>query len=189
MSAAADRDKRVLFRRLLAENGDKIYSFALGLSGNPTEAEDLVSEAFAKALKNFDRYDPSKGFHSWLFKMVQNMHIDRKRRLETRRTVAIEGLSAKDAKSSFADSLRSAEPEVDHGLSAAESAEAVRKGLLQVPEDFKSPLMMCDMFSMSYEEIASRLGIPVGTVRSRIFRGRKILRGILAPYVREGGSI
>lgn len=187
MGPASGEDKRQLFRRLLRENGDKIYSFALGLVGNKDEAADMVSEAFARALRNFDRFEAGRNFHSWLFKIVQNIYIDKKRRLEQRKTVSIEEVVKTDERGRKLDDLwESSDPAPDEDMLRSERVSSVQGALGKIPSTFRDPLMLCDMFSMSYDQISQSLKLPVGTVRSRIFRGRQMLRDLMRSYV-EGG--
>lgn len=181
---------RDIFSRLLREYGDRIYSFAIALSGNEIEAADLTAEAFARAWKSFGRYDSSRPFESWMFKIVQNIHIDRKRRLKNRSTVSLddseEGFRNGEALSERT-SDRSQRPEDE--LANLEADQMVRAALERIPEHFREPLMMCDLFLMSYEAISEISGLPIGTVRSRIFRGRRMLKGIVEPYFTQGGAL
>ncbi|MFH1724320.1 MAG: sigma-70 family RNA polymerase sigma factor [Elusimicrobiota bacterium] len=187
---ASGRAKRLLFRRLLRENGDKIYSFAFSLAGNEPDAADLVAEAFARALRGFGHYEAERDFHSWMFKIVQNIYIDRKRRLEHRKTVSIENMAGRDEDGGrLQDRWESPEPPPDQELLRDEASSNIRKALARLPDAFREPLMLCDMFSMSYGRISETLKVPVGTVRSRIFRGRQLLRDVMRPYVEEGGAL
>ena len=86
------------------------------------------------------------------------------------------------------DLWESGEPPPDAGMAAAEARSAVRQALGKVPKMFRDPSMLCDMFCLSYSEISKLLEVPLGTIRSRIFRGRQVFRGAMRPYVEEGGA-
>lgn len=149
MQAKMSKEKPRLFRRLLREHGDKIYSFALSLIGDKDVAADMVSEAFARAPRSFDRYQTKRDFHSWLFQIVRNLHIDKKRRLESPKTVAIEEVARADANGRRLEDLWASD----------------------------------DPTPADYMQISRTLDIPVETARSRIFRGRQMLREFMPPCI------
>lgn len=179
--------KRELFKRLLAEHGDRAYAFAFSLSGNEADASDLVAEGFLRALKALDRYDETRPFQSWIFKILQNVFVDWTR--QRARTSSIdEGWEEEDAPRP-AEKLVSAEPGPDAAPGREETRTMVRRALRRLPPEYRAPLALCDMSGLSYEEIAKVLGCPVGTVRSRIFRGRRMFRDYLDAYFKEGGTV
>jgi len=162
----------------------------MALTGNENEASDLTAEAFAKALRNFGSYDPSRPFESWAYKITQNIHFDRKRRLKTKPTVSLdEKNDAQDNDATLGDRLADRSKRPDEELSQAEMRDMVQRALDQIPETFREPLALCDLMDISYEQIADMLKLPVGTVRSRIFRARQIFKKAMDPYIRDGGRI
>ncbi len=181
--ANGPNEKRRRFETLLRDSGDKIYSFALGLAGNEQDASDLVAEAWARALKQVDKVDETQIMHSYLFKIVQNLYIDRKRRLESRKTIYLEdAMAGSDDKRSGEERFSGLEPALDSELEREETQQEVRKALETVPEPFREALNLCDMMGLSYEEISTLLKVPVGTIRSRIFRGRTLFREAAKTY-------
>jgi len=180
MKRNENEEKRLRFERLLVECGDRIYSFAFGLTGNDADASDLVAEAWARALKSIDRFDERHALHSYLFKIVQNLYIDRRRRLETRKTVPLENLGG-DREDDRPGEQRAwtKEPSLDFELDLEETRAAV-------PEPYREALSLCDMMELDYKQISQLVGVPVGTVRSRIFRGRELFRKAMRAYA-EGG--
>ena len=179
-----------MFRRLLDERGDRVYSFAMALTGSEQAAEEVTAEAFARALKNFARYDPSRPFESWLYKIVQNIHFDVSRRRKTRPTVSLDAADDDDGRDRSLGEKRGDRIALpDRELVGREEAGMVRMALTRVPEKFREPLTLCDVMGMSYEDISSLLRLPIGTVRSRIFRGRQIFRKIIEPYHALGGAL
>ncbi|MFH2205167.1 MAG: sigma-70 family RNA polymerase sigma factor [Elusimicrobiota bacterium] len=190
MSGSLNQARREMFRRLLEEKGDRIYSFAVTLAGGEQEAADITAEAFARALKSFARYDPARPFESWLYKIVQNVYFDVKRRQKTRPTVSLdEADDGGDDRRTLGErkSDRARLPEQE--LAAQEERSMVRAALGRTPAVYREPLALCDLMGMSYEDISRFLRLPIGTVRSRIFRGRQILKKIIEPYYVAGGIL
>lgn len=182
-----NEQQRDQLRALIKEHGDKIYSFAMTLTGNEIEASDLTAEAFAKTLKSFNRYDPARPFESWVFKIAQNIYFDRKRRLKTKPTISLNDRREPSSDGwTMGDALNDGKSPLDSQLEKNETQEMVRRTLETIPPPFKEPLMLCDLLDMSYERIADTLKLPIGTVRSRIFRGRQIFKKTIEPYLKKG---
>jgi RNA polymerase sigma-70 factor (ECF subfamily) len=182
-------NKKDLFNRLLAEHGDRIYAFAYSLAGNEADASDLVAEAFARALQAFDRYDETRPFQSWVFKILQNVFVDSTRERGRVSSLDVEFEGEENQAPSVAERLVSAEPGPDDSPAREETRKKVREAMRKLPAEFRAPMALCDMSGLSYEEISKVLDVPVGTVRSRIFRGRKMFRELLDSYFKEGGSV
>ncbi len=162
------------------------YSFAVKLTGNPSEAEDLVQETYVRAFRFFHRYDDTLPFTNWLYRIMSNAHIDGVRRRQRLKTISLEqpteqGTSTLD----IPDTARSAETSmVDSAM-----GEDVEDALSTMTPEFRTAVLLADVEGMAYEEIAEVMRTSVGTVRSRIHRGRKQLRKHLvrcAPVVYGG---
>jgi RNA polymerase sigma factor (sigma-70 family) len=147
-------------------HGRKIYNYAYRLTGNPHDAKDLVQEVLLRVRRGLEGYTPGS-FDGWLWRITRNAFLDDVRRRRRRPT------------SPFPDderSLRWSSPAPDEVLAGLRLGEDIQKALLDIPYDFREAVVMCDVLGLSYEEISRAVGAPIGTVRSRIHRGRKLLR-------------
>lgn len=182
------------FEQLLRRNYSRAYSAAYRMMGNATDAEDLTQEAFMRVWSAFDRYDRSRPFEGWLFRIISNLAIDRWRRHAGMPVCSLdaEGTGGR-ARSSrggrsmgghegsgapllacLADERPSAMPEQSYLRS--ETGRRVRHALSALPGDYRKAVVLADVQGYSYEEIAQYVGCPVGTIRSRLHRGRQLLR-------------
>lgn len=153
-------------------HGRKIYNFAYRLSGDPHDAADLVQEVLLRVRKGLADYQPGS-FDGWLWRITHNAFIDEVRRRKRRPTAPLpESLDRWDALSA---------PGADEQFAAMHLGDDVQAALGQLPAEFREAVVMCDVIGLSYEEIARAAAVPVGTVRSRIHRGRKLLRDALEP--------
>jgi RNA polymerase sigma-70 factor, ECF subfamily len=190
----ADRTE-ASFERMRVDTERRAYSMALQLTRNKCDAEDLLQETYAKAWRGFGSYMPGRPFLNWLLRIMQRAYLDSRRRenpirkAESLQTMAT-GMDGDVQEISIADEQMSAE----HGLLLDEFAEETRRALAELPEVYRSAIVLCDIEQLSYQEIADSQNTTVGTVRSRIHRGRKILRDIMikhgighAPHVRHVG--
>ena len=149
--------------------GRKIYNFAYRLTGNPDDAADLVQEVLLRVRKGLASYTPGS-FEGWLWRITRNAFLDSVRKKKRRPT------------SPLPDDDRSAlltSPSPDEVLASVRLSEDIQSAILKLPIDFRECVVLCDVVGLSYEEIAQAVGAPIGTVRSRIHRGRKLLRGLL----------
>lgn len=149
--------------------GRKIYNFAYRLTGNPDDAADLVQEVLLRVRKGLASYTPGS-FEGWLWRITRNAFLDSVRKKKRRPT------------SPLPDDDRRAlltSPSPDEVLASVRLSEDIQSALLKLPIEFRECVVLCDVVGLSYEEIASAVEAPVGTVRSRIHRGRKMLRGLL----------
>lgn len=158
----------------------RAYSMALQLTRNPVDAEDLVQETYLKAWKGFSGYMPSRPFLNWLLRIMQRAYLDSRRRDNpVRRAESLNSvISPSDGEVQeiqIVDSAMSAEEE----LLMEEFSSELTSALDDLPEVYRSAIVMCDMEELSYQEIAERQGTTVGTVRSRIHRGRKMVRDLV----------
>jgi RNA polymerase sigma-70 factor, ECF subfamily len=180
---------RRLFEDLLRKHHRQAYSLAYRMTGNEADAEDLVQEAFVRAFRFFDRYDTRLPFTSWLYRIMTNAHIDAVRRRGKLRTVSIdEPIKGEHGESSLAWDLPDTADTPEESLMSGVLDADIQKALLAVPDAFRTAVVLADIEGLSYEEIADVMDCSVGTVRSRIHRGRKLLRRSLAARAVGGAS-
>lgn len=170
----------VQFERMRAETERRAYSLALQLTRNPTDAEDLVQETFVKAWRGFDSYMPGRPFLNWLLRIMQRAYLDSRRRDNPiRKAESIHAMvSPSDGEVQeipVADPARNAEEEMLLG----EFTQELSSALLELPDVYRTAILLCDVENLSYADIAERQHTTIGTVRSRIHRGRKLLRDIV----------
>jgi RNA polymerase sigma-70 factor (ECF subfamily) len=147
--------------------GRKIYNFAYRLTGNGDDASDLVQEVLLRVRKGLASYQPGS-FEGWLWRITRNAFLDDVRRRNRRPTAPLpDEVDRWEMASS---------PSADIEYSRISIGDDVQKALLELPVEFREAVVLCDIVGLSYEEIARAVAVPVGTVRSRIHRGRKLLR-------------
>ena len=151
-------------------HGRKIYNFAYRLTGNPDDAADLAQEVLLRVRRGLSSYSPGS-FEGWLWRITRNAFIDEVRRKKRRPTTA---LPEDIDRTSLAST-----PAPDDVLASIRLGDDVQKALMALPFDFRESVVMCDLIGLSYDEIAMATEVPVGTVRSRIHRGRRLLREAL----------
>lgn len=151
-------------------HGRKIYNFAYRLCGDPDDAADLVQEVLLRVRRGLASYQPGS-FDGWLWRITRNAFIDEVRRRRRRPTTPLpESFDRWESPSS---------PGADEQLASMRLGDDIQAALLDLPYEFREAVVMCDVVGLSYEEIAEAVSVPVGTVRSRIHRGRKALRSAL----------
>lgn len=165
-----------LFERLLSQTHRQAFHIALRLSGNRSDAEDLVQETFVRAFRFFHRYDETLPFSSWLYRIMMNAHIDEVRRRGKLRASSLDEPHPETG-TTWDVPDESSSPE---RLMLSDEMEAeVQEGLMNMTADFRMAVLLADLEGLSYEEIAQVMATSIGTVRSRIHRGRKQLRNYL----------
>jgi len=149
--------------------GRKIYNFAYRLTGNPDDAADLVQEVLLRVRKGLSGYQPGS-FEGWLWRITRNAFLDGVRRRQRRPTTPLPD-----------DDLGSlgSMPSPDEVLASVRLSDDVQAALIKLPFEFREAVVLCDVVGLTYDEIAEATEVPVGTVRSRIHRGRKMLREML----------
>jgi len=149
--------------------GRKIYNFAYRLTGNPDDAADLVQEVLLRVRKGLAGYTPGS-FDGWLWRITRNAFLDSVRKKKRRPEAPL----PEDDRFSVVTS-----PSPDEVLASVRLSEDIQSALLKLPMEFRESVVLCDVVGLSYEEIATAIDAPIGTVRSRIHRGRKLLRELL----------
>ena len=151
--------------------GRKIYNFAYRLTGNPDDAHDLVQEVLLRVRRGLASYQPGS-FEGWLWRITRNAFLDDVRRRNRRPTSPLpDEIDRWDMASS--DSA-------DVEYARISLGDDIQKALLELPFDFREAVVLCDVVGLSYEEISLAVAVPIGTVRSRIHRGRRMLKDLLS---------
>lgn len=166
-------DQAALFEGLMRKSHRQAYSLAYRLTGNSAEAEDLVQESFVRAFRFFNKYDPSMPFSSWLYRIMTNAHIDSVRRKGKLKTMSLEQ-GGVDGNTTWEVPDYDAAP--DKMMLQEALDEPVQQALGSMTPEFRMAVLLADVEGMAYEEIADVMRTSVGTVRSRIHRGRKQIR-------------
>ncbi|BCW36849.1 ECF RNA polymerase sigma factor SigR [Arthrobacter sp. StoSoilA2] len=194
-SARADVDvatetpeqRRERFERDAMQYVDQLYSAAMRMARNPSDAEDLVQEAYTKAFSAFHQYKPGTNLKAWLYRILTNTYINlyRKRQREPLQSNSdtIEDWQLAKAESHTSSGLRSAEAEALDHLPDSD----VKSALQAIPEEFRLAVYFADVEGYAYKQISEIMNTPIGTVMSRLHRGRKMLRDMLADYAAERG--
>lgn len=186
-SEEAEASKRDDFVDQAMQYADQLYAAAMRMTRNPADAADLVQETLLKAYAAYGSFQQGTNLRAWLYRIQTNTYINTYRKQQRRPFEAplddMEEWQIGDAESFTASTSRSAEAEAIHRMPSG----IVKDALQQVPTDFRMAVYWVDVEGLSYAETAEVMETPVGTVMSRLHRGRKLLRGLLADYAREQG--
>ncbi|MFP5311509.1 MAG: sigma-70 family RNA polymerase sigma factor [Actinomycetes bacterium] len=187
VSTETVEQRRLRFERDAMQYVDQLYSAAMRMARNPSDAEDLVQEAYTKAFSAFHQYKPGTNLKAWLYRILTNTYINlyRKRQREPLQSNSdtIEDWQLARAESHTSSGLRSAEAEALDHLPDSD----VKRALQDIPEEFRLAVYFADVEGFAYKEISDIMNTPIDTVMSRLHRGRRMLRDMLAEYAAERG--
>ncbi|CAB4868959.1 unannotated protein [freshwater metagenome] len=184
LESAADRTTR--FERDALVFMDQLYSAALRYTKNPEDARDLVQDTYLKAFSSFHQFEEGTNLRAWLYRVLTTTFINTYRKGQRQPQLSngeLEDWQVADAQSHTSDQGKSAEVEALENLPDSD----IKRALQEIPEDFRIAVYLADVEGFSYKEIADIVGVPSGTVMSRLHRGRKLLREKLANYAAELG--
>jgi RNA polymerase sigma-70 factor (ECF subfamily) len=188
-SSLSDSELASIFEADALPYLDQLYGTALRMTRSPADAEDLVQDTYAKAFAAFRSYEQGTNLRAWLFRILRNTFINNYRKAQRQpSSYSSEELTdgqLLDLEQRTSGGVRSAENEALERLGDEEIANA----MATIPEDFRTAVYLADVEGFSYKEIADIMDTPVGTVMSRVHRGRKALRGLLTDYARERGLL
>lgn len=185
MKAIGKTSKQREFESEALPHADLLYNYALRMTNNSADADDLVQETFLKAFRFWDKYEKGTNIRAWLFRIMKNSYINRYRR-EAKEPDTVDY----DEIQNFYNTIRD---ESADSRDAHDSAfghlldDDIATAIADLPEDFRTVVILCDIEGLTYEEIAEFLDCPLGTVRSRLHRGRSLLRTRLLKYAKDRG--
>ena len=189
--ADSDSAQRVSFLEEAIPHMDAVYRFALRLAGTPDGAEDLVQDTYFRAYRAWDQYTPGTRCKSWLFTICRNVFLRQRERRQRHDEILLE--SAHDDASTlsreapvFAAS-KDSDPEGDFFKSIVD--DEILSAIEELPDEYRMAVVLSDLEDLTYNEIAEVMEVPVGTVKSRLFRGRRQLQKRLHGYAVEMGYI
>ena len=175
------------FEREAMPHMDILYNYALRMTSNADDANDLVQETYMKAFRFWDKYEKGTNIRAWLFRIMKNSYINRYRK-EVKEPDTVDYNDIQN----FYKSIRyaTADPnDLEEKIFGGLLEDNVARAIESLPEDFRTVVILCDIEGLSYEEIAEFVDSPIGTIRSRLHRGRKMLRVKLYEYAKKRGFV
>lgn len=186
----AVRQKRNEFERQALAHVDALYGAAYRLTRNPRDAEDLVQDALLRAYRFWDSFQQDSNCKAWLLRIVTNTFINEYQRRKRSREVLDAASAEQDATDGvLVQASANDKQSPERVLLDRSVSDDVQRALDQLPEDFRTAVILCDMQGLSYKEIAEIMECPVGTVMSRLFRGRKLLATALREFAISEGYV
>ena len=183
---APPTDAHEAFSALALTALDDVYRFARSLTRDEADAEDVVQETYLRAFRSWHTFQLGTDVRRWLFTIARNVFLRSRERGQREVTLDDDGAEAVDAAQAKEGWIRRG---LDPLLARTDLAPAIQKALEEIPEVFRSAVVLVDLEDQSYEDAAEVLGIPVGTVRSRLFRGRKLLQEKLILHAQDLGFV
>ncbi len=165
------------FEQLAMPHFERLYNFACWLTQDRQEAEDLVQETYTKALKGFSSFQQGTNFRAWIYKILRNTFLTSRTGLKATVPLDVDGEE---------EVLPTAKETPESILLQRSDWQRLQQAMERLPIAYREVLLLCEVEEMSYQEISSTLGIPIGTVMSRLSRARKTLRADLRPGLQEG---
>jgi RNA polymerase sigma-70 factor, ECF subfamily len=179
---ARDQDER--FEQEALPWLDDVYRFALSLTRDETDAEDVVQDTFLRAYKSWHTYEPDSDCRRWLFTICRNVFLRAREKERTTVELVDSEVDVIATSTLFFEAMRSGYEDLH---ARVDLAPALADALAKLPEPFRSTVLIVDVEDQPYEAAAQVLGVPIGTVRSRLFRGRRILQEQLLAFARDAG--
>ncbi len=180
-------DKQKEFQSEALPHMDFLYNYALRMTYNAADAEDLVQETFMKAFRFWDSYEKGTNIRAWLFRIMKNAYINRYRK-EKKAPETVEYDDVQNYYNNIRDSTVES-GDVQETMFGNLLDDQVAKAIAELPDDFRTIVILCDIEELTYEEVAEFVDCPIGTVRSRLHRGRKLLRAKLLEYAKKRGYL
>ncbi|MBC7528226.1 MAG: sigma-70 family RNA polymerase sigma factor [Chthonomonadaceae bacterium] len=176
-NAAHSVEDRREFTRLMERTQRQAYNMAYRMTGNRDDAEDLTQEAYLRAFRSFGTYNRQLPFESWFFRILSNLFIDLLRRRPKQKPLSLDQPMGDDeGDDNLLMQIQDDTSNPERNLMEQVMDEKLQSALSTLPETFRTAVLLCDVEGLSYEEIAVRMSSSIGTVRSRIHRGRLLLR-------------
>jgi RNA polymerase sigma-70 factor, ECF subfamily len=183
----SEKQKYIDFEREALPHMNALYNFALRMTGDPDDADDLVQETFLKAFRFFDKFEKGTNCKAWLFRILKNSYInDYRKQSKEPSKVDYEDIE------NFYENIRSSDVKSNHLEEDVFNNlldDNISAAISSLPEDFRTVIILSDIEGFTYEEIADFVDCPIGTVRSRLHRARKMLYARLLNYAREKGYV
>jgi len=176
-------ERRARFDDEAVRHLDALYSFALKLTRARDDADDLVSDTMLRAFQRWEQYRLGTNIRAWLFTILYHAFVSRKRRIDARE---VQPLEDEDGREIF-EAVGDADPESTFYDSFLD--EDIVAAIQRLPDEYRDAVVMSDLHGLKYAEIAQILGVPEGTIKSRLFRGRRLLQVQLRDYAEEMGYI
>lgn len=184
-----DQEVRRDFEKIAYPLMDILYGTALKMTKDPVEAEDLVQDTYLRAFRFFNKFEEGTNFKAWIFKILTNTFINKYRK-KAKQPVQIEFekveyLYTEEEREKRPDNVR----QIDSAIYEKLFDDKINEALDNLSEDFRIVVLLCDVHGFAYKEISEIVNIPIGTVMSRLSRGRKQLQGLLLEYAEQEGFI
>lgn len=183
-----DQDRRDAFEREALPCIDSVYRFALSMTHDPADAEDVAQDTFLRAFCMWHDYELGSDCRRWLFTICRNAFLrSRERRAVTMELTSLTEEGGEALAAHASDRWKCGADPAEARLAHVDLGDAIDRALRQVPEPYRSVLILVDVEDQSYEDAARALQVPLGTLRSRVFRGRRLMQVLLGAYARDLG--
>jgi RNA polymerase sigma-70 factor, ECF subfamily len=187
-TAIQRRDPRSEFESLALGHLDSLYACGLRMTRDPRDSEDLVQDTMLAAFRFFDKFEPGTNIKAWLFKILTNTFINKYRKRVREREVR-DLVEQEETPSLMSEDVAEKSRDPEMAILGALLSDNVKAALDGVPYDYRMAVVLCDLEEFSYKEIADIMDCPVGTVMSRLHRGRRLLQKSLRDYAIEQGIV